>query len=112
MKTNTAAALFAAMATTMGSMAYSGPLLGDEVETALMKGREMCFGVALQGQNACNAGPGTSCAGSSRVDYQGNAWRFVPGGTCLTMDLPGNRQGSTVKLKRDPAWVIPEEAKS
>jgi len=42
-----------------------------------------CFGVALKGKNDCAAGPGTSCAGTSTVDYQGNAWKLVPAGTCV-----------------------------
>jgi len=43
---------------------------------------EKCFGVALKGKNDCKAGAGTSCAGTSKVDYQGNAWTMVPKGTC------------------------------
>jgi len=43
---------------------------------------EKCFGVALKGKNDCAAGPGTTCAGTSKVDYQGNAWKLVPKGTC------------------------------
>lgn len=54
------------------------------VATAEPKGpQERCFGVALKGRNDCKAGPGTSCAGTARVDYQGNAWKFVDAGTCL-----------------------------
>jgi uncharacterized membrane protein len=44
--------------------------------------KEKCFGVALKGKNDCAAGPGTTCAGTSKVDYQGNAWTLVPKGTC------------------------------
>lgn len=44
--------------------------------------KEKCFGVALKGKNDCAAGPGTTCAGTSKADYQGNAWKFVPAGTC------------------------------
>lgn len=44
---------------------------------------EKCFGVALKGQNDCAAGPGTTCAGTSVVNYQGNAWKLVPAGTCV-----------------------------
>jgi uncharacterized membrane protein len=62
---------------------------------------EKCFGVAMKGQNDCAAGPGTTCAGTSAVDYQGNAWKLVPKGTCTTMDLPGDRQGSLEPLDRD-----------
>ncbi|MCI0434094.1 MAG: DUF2282 domain-containing protein, partial [Gemmatimonadetes bacterium] len=46
------------------------------------KAKEKCYGVALAGQNDCAAGPGTSCAGTSTVDYQGDAWKYVPAGTC------------------------------
>ena len=43
---------------------------------------EKCFGIALKGKNDCAAGAGTTCAGTSRLDYQGNAWKLVPAGTC------------------------------
>jgi uncharacterized membrane protein len=45
--------------------------------------KEKCYGVALKGKNDCAAGPGTSCAGTSTVDYQGNAWKNVPKGSCV-----------------------------
>lgn len=63
--------------------------------------KEKCYGISLKGQNDCKAGPGTSCAGTSTVDYQGNAWKLVPAGTCETMELPGDRKGSLTELKRD-----------
>ena len=44
--------------------------------------KEKCYGVAMKGKNDCAAGPGTTCAGTSKMDYQGNAWSFVPKGTC------------------------------
>ncbi|WP_456299549.1 BufA1 family periplasmic bufferin-type metallophore [Pontibaca salina] len=67
---------------------------------------EKCYGVALAGQNDCAAGPGTTCAGTSKVDYQGNAWTLVPTGTCTTMELPAaadgsERAGSLEALDRD-----------
>lgn len=43
---------------------------------------DKCFGVALKGKNDCKAGAGTTCAGTSKVDHQGNAWSMVPKGTC------------------------------
>jgi uncharacterized membrane protein len=49
---------------------------------------ERCYGVALKGQNDCAAGEGTTCAGTSTVDYQGNAWKLVPKGTCTAMQTP------------------------
>lgn len=65
-----------------------------------------CFGVSLAGENGCAAGPGTTCAGTSTVDYQGNAWTLVPAGTCETMELPAAadgmaRMGSLEALERD-----------
>lgn len=67
---------------------------------------ERCYGVSLAGENDCAAGAGTSCAGSSTVDYQGNAWTLVPAGTCESMELPAaadgsERMGSLEALDRD-----------
>ncbi len=44
--------------------------------------KEKCYGISLAEKNDCAAGPGTSCAGTSTVDYQGNAWKYVPAGEC------------------------------
>ena len=44
--------------------------------------KEKCYGVAMKGKNDCKAGAGTTCAGTSKIDYQGNAWSMVPKGTC------------------------------
>lgn len=52
------------------------------------KPMEKCYGVAKAGKNDCKAGAGTSCAGSSTRDFQGNAWKLVPQGTCLTIKTP------------------------
>ena len=49
---------------------------------------EKCYGVALAGKNDCAAGPGTTCAGTSKADYQGNAWKQVAKGTCTTIKTP------------------------
>ncbi len=55
---------------------------------------EKCYGVALSGKNDCAAGPGTSCAGTSTIDFQGNAWSLVPTGTCATIERPDGTAGS------------------
>jgi len=49
---------------------------------------DKCFGIALAGENDCAAGPGTSCEGTATMDYQGNAWTYVPRGTCEFIDTP------------------------
>ncbi|UVM14113.1 DUF2282 domain-containing protein [Pseudomonas protegens] len=43
---------------------------------------EKCFGVAMKGKNDCAAGAGTTCAGTSKVNDQANAWKLVPKGSC------------------------------
>jgi uncharacterized membrane protein len=63
--------------------------------------KEKCYGVAKAGENDCAAGPGTSCSGTSKIDYQGNSWKLVPKGTCASMELPDGRKGSLEPLDRD-----------
>jgi uncharacterized membrane protein len=50
--------------------------------------KEKCYGIALKGQNDCAAGAGTTCAGTSKIDYQANSWKLVPAGTCVSMKTP------------------------
>ncbi|WP_421850151.1 DUF2282 domain-containing protein [Novosphingobium sp.] len=58
---------------------------------------EKCYGVAKAGKNECAAGPGTSCAGTSKVDYQGNAWMLVKAGTCTSIKTPKGNGSLTAK---------------
>ena len=86
--------------------AVAAALTAASVETASAAEKEKCYGVSLAGQNDCAAGAGTTCAGTSTVDYQGNAWTLVPKGTCTTMELPARAvpfswAGSLEPLKRD-----------
>lgn len=53
-----------------------------------MANMEKCFGVSLAGKNDCAAGPGTTCAGTSKVDYQGNSFKMIAKGTCTTIKTP------------------------
>lgn len=74
--------------------------------TAHAMDKEKCYGVSLAGKNDCAAGPGTTCAGTSTVDYQGNAWTLVDAGTCANIELPAMadgkaRMGSLEALERD-----------
>ena len=71
---------------------------------------DKCFGIALKGENDCAAGPGTTCAGTAASDYQGNAWKYVPKGTCETVKTPKgegtlepNKSGRTKPAPRTPA---------
>jgi len=58
---------------------------------------EKCYGVALAGQNDCKAGAGTSCAGTSTKNYQGNAWKLVKAGTCTSIKTPKSNGSLTPK---------------
>lgn len=69
--------------------------MGDKADTAKM---EKCFGIAMAGKNDCAAGPGTTCAGTSRMDYQGNSWKYVPAGTCTGVKTPKG-MGSLTPIK-------------
>lgn len=71
------------------------------IPAASAGGMEKCYGVSLAGENDCAAGPGTSCEGTSTIDYQGNAWTYVPKGTCETTEVDGDRTGSLEELDRD-----------
>jgi len=90
----TAAGIAGAMA-----LAVAGAAAG--IAPAAAADMEKCYGVSKAGQNDCAAGPGTTCSGTSTVDYQGNAWKLVPAGTCETIDVPGDRSGSLEPLNRD-----------
>jgi uncharacterized membrane protein len=54
---------------------------------------DKCFGVAMKGKNDCAAGAGTTCAGTSAKDFQGNAWKLVPKGTCEKTASPTSPTG-------------------
>lgn len=81
----------------------------DKVRTAVaswkqgerLAGRkDKCYGIALAGENDCAAGPGTSCEGSSTVDFQGNAWTYAPRGSCEFIKTP-HGMGSLTELDRN-----------
>ena len=99
--TVSAAILAGAVVTALASFAVAKPLTKAEEKAAMAAGKEKCYGVALKGQNDCAAGPGTTCQGTSTVNFQGNAWNFVLGGTCAKLELPGGLHGSPKPLKRD-----------
>ena len=86
--------LAGAMSSALASLASSAPLTKEEGQAAVAAHKEKCFGVALKGQNDCAAGPGTTCQGTSTVDFQGNSWKYVRGGTCTSIVLPNGRHGS------------------
>ena len=99
--TVSAVVLAGAFATALASFAIAAPLTEAEGKAAMAAGKEKCYGIAIKGQNDCAAGAGTSCQGTSTVDFQGNAWKFAKGGTCASIEVPGGRHGSPTALTRD-----------
>ncbi len=76
----------------------SGAAMAQDKPMATKPVMEKCFGVSLAAKNDCKAGAGTSCAGSSKVDYQGNAWKYIAKGTCTTIKTPKGT-GSLTEIK-------------
>lgn len=74
--------LTAACAATLSLALGTALTLSSAAAQAQAADKEKCYGVAMKGKNDCAAGPGTTCAGTSKVDHQGNAWSFVAKGTC------------------------------
>ena len=83
------ASSFAAALTMIATSAIAGPKPPQPT-------MDKCFGIALKGDNDCAAGAGTTCAGTAAKDYQGNAWKYVPKGTC-----------ATIRLRTAPAGIEP-----
>lgn len=87
-KHTTAAALALALGAAMTVASLPAAAADD-----MMAGKEKCFGVALKGKNDCKAGAGTTCAGTAKKDYQGNAFKLVPAGTCEKTASPTSPTG-------------------
>ena len=88
----TAAALAGSLAAALAvaTAAKAGP-------APAQPGADKCYGIALAGKNDCAAGAGTTCAGTSTVDYDAHAWKYVAKGTCESMTTPKG-QGSLTQM--------------
>lgn len=91
---STAAAAALAAAATLSMSATAAEAAGA---------KEKCYGIALAGKNDCAAGPGTSCAGTSTADYQGDAWKYVAKGECVKM-------GGTLTAHEGNAKPVPKKS--
>ncbi len=65
----------------LASAAHAGP-------AAAQPTMDKCYGISKAGANDCAAGAGTSCAGTSKVNYDAKAWKYVAKGTCETIKTP------------------------
>ncbi len=72
----------------LAALASGAAIAQTKPAEAAKPAMEKCYGVSMAGKNDCAAGAGTTCAGTSKVDYQANAWKFVPAGTCVSIKTP------------------------
>jgi len=94
MKTNAAAlSLAGSLATALSLLSAPAASAGPDTKTTMDK----CYGISLKSQNDCAAGAGTSCAGTSKVDYDPAAWKYVAKGTCDTIKTPKGMGSLTPK---------------
>ena len=83
---------------TLGTAAaFALAALASGTAMAADASKEKCYGVSMAGKNDCAAGPGTTCAGTSKMDHQGNAWSYVAKGTCTSMTTPKGKGSLTAK---------------
>ena len=110
-KLASAATAFLAAAALSACSGGAGEATGEtaEAETAettetTAAAKEKCYGIAKAGENDCAAGEGTSCSGTSVVDYQGNAWKYTDSGDCEAQG------GSLTEVADNDAPVAPAPA--
>ena len=93
MKTVQSTLAAAAVLALMGGSAMAADAMRAKTPVAM----EKCFGISLAGKNDCKAGAGTSCAGTSKVNYDAKAFKEVPVGTCVTTKTPKGMGSLTPK---------------
>ena len=76
----------------------AGTVIAQDKGASIKGAKEKGYGVSMAGKNDCAAGPGTTCAGTSKVDYQANAWKYVAKGSCTTIKTPKG-MGSVTEMK-------------
>ena len=70
-----ASAVIAALTLPISAQGQAGPAPKPKFDS------EKCYGIAKAGKNDCQTA-NSSCAGTSTRDKQGDAWIYVPRGTC------------------------------
>lgn len=61
--------------------------------------KEKCYGISEAGKNECASTGNNTCAGTSKVDYDGKAWKLVDKGTCEKVEVTlkdGNKRKGTL----------------
>jgi uncharacterized membrane protein len=90
-------ALATAVAAAVGIAAQQAPAAAQSAD------KEKCYGISMAGKNDCAATGNNSCAGTSKVDFDKGAWKFVAKGTCTTTSVKlkdgSSRSGSLTPIK-------------
>lgn len=61
---------------------------------------EKCYGISKAAGNDCASEGSNSCAGTSKADYEGKAWKLVKSGTCTSIEVDvKSADGSLAKRK-------------
>lgn len=89
---------------TIAAMVAAALVAGGAAAQQSDASMERCFGVALAGENDGVGAEETP--GGATQDYQGDAWTWTPAGTCATIRLPPQadgtpRRGAIEPLRRD-----------
>lgn len=72
--------------------ALASALATGVVSTAAAASKEKCYGISKAGQNDCASSvAGSTCAGTQKVDYDPNGWKYVAEGTCESMEVDGHK---------------------
>ena len=88
----------AALAALSAGLLATTPAAAQDKGASIKGETERCYGNSMAGKNDFAAGAGTTCAGTSKVDYQPNAWKYVAKGTCTTMKTPKG-MGTLTEMK-------------
>ena len=89
-----------ALAAAVGSaVAMSAPASAQQASGD----KERCYGISHAGKNDCAATGNNSCAGTSKMDFDKGAWKYVAKGTCMSMEVTlkdgMKRKGSLAPIK-------------
>jgi uncharacterized membrane protein len=65
----------------VGGLIATGVLASGNAVAAEKAKPEKCYGIVKAGKNDCQTS-NTACQGTSKKDKQGDAWIYLPKGTC------------------------------
>ena len=61
---------------------------------------EKCYGISKAAENDCAIKGANGCAGQSKVDYDGKAWKSVKTGTCTAIEVDIKNAAGTMEKRK------------